>query len=113
MNIFKRPYTVRRYGKVDWDDENLTEEYSDMQLMLDVQAKTRTNGDALEGQSVQAKLTVYSDVELFPAEPGQQSSGDRLFYMGHWYICKSAVYWGNTMLKHWIAEFEGVEGEGE
>ena len=81
--------------------------------MLDVQAKTRTNGDAVEGQSMQAKLTVYSDVELFPAEPGQQSSGDRLFYMGHWYVCKSAVYWGNTMLKHWIAEFEGVEGEGE
>ena len=81
MNIFKRPYTVRRYGKVDWNDEDLTEEYSDMQLMLDVQAKTRTNGDAVEGQSMQAKLTVYSDVELFPAEPGQQSSGDRLFYM--------------------------------
>lgn len=68
MNIFKRPYTVRRYGKVDWNDENLTEEYSDMQLMLDVQAKTRTNEDAMGGQGVQAKLTVYSDVELFPAE---------------------------------------------
>ena len=31
--------------------------------------------------------------------------------MGQWYACKSSIYWGNTILKHWISEFEAVEGE--
>ena len=38
-------------------------------------------------------------------------TGDRLLYMGQWYTCKSSIYWGNTILKHWISEFEAVEGE--
>ena len=40
-------------------------------------------------------------------------TGDRLLYMGQWYACKSSIYWGNTILKHWISEFEAVEGEKE
>lgn len=111
MNIFKQKYTVRRYGKTERENGVLSSPYTDLQLMLDVQARTRTNQNDMGGRYITGSLTVYSDVELLPAEPSAQQAGDRLLYMGKWYVCKSAVYWGNTILKHWIGEFEAVEGE--
>lgn len=111
MNIFKQMYTVRRYKGTSWDSGTAETTYSDMQLPLDVQAKTRRNQDDASGRSTTGVLTVYSDVQLLPTEPDKQTTGDRLLYMGQWYACKSSIYWGNTILKHWISEFEAVEGE--
>ena len=99
MNIFKQMYTVRRYKGTSWDSGTAETTYSDMQLPLDVQAKTRRNQDDASGRSTNGVLTVYSDVQLFPTEPDKQMT------------CKSSIYWGNTILKHWISEFEAVEGE--
>lgn len=113
MNIFKRSYKVRRYGRTSWEDGVASAGYEDVQLMLDVQAKTRRNQDDPAGQTTTGTLTVYSDMELHPAESDDQTDGDRLFYMGKWYVCKSSGYWGNTILSHWISEFEAVDGENE
>ena len=113
MNIFKRSYKVRRYGRTSWEDGVASAGYEDVQLMLDVQAKTRRNQDDPAGRTTTGTLTVYSDMELHPAESDDQTDGDRLFYMGKWYGCKSSVYWGNTILSHWISEFEAVDGENE
>lgn len=113
MNIFKRSYKVRRYEKTSWEDGVASAGYEDAQLMLDVQAKTRRNQDDPAGRTTTGTLTVYSDMELHPAEYDDQTDGDRLFYMGKWYVCKSSVYWGNTILSHWISEFEAVDGENE
>ena len=113
MNIFKRPYEVRRYGKTSWEDGVASAGYEDVRLMLDVQAKTRRNQDDPAGRTTTGTLTVYSDMELHPAESDDQTDGDRLFYMGKWYVCKSSVCWGNTILSHWISEFEAVDGENE
>ena len=45
MNIFKRSYKVRRYGRTSWEDGVASAGYEDVQLMLDVQAKmTRRAG---------------------------------------------------------------------
>ena len=100
MNIFKQMYTVRRYKGTSWDSGTAETTYSDMQLPLDVQAKTSRNQDDASGRSTNGVLTVYT-------------TGDRLLYMGQWYACKSSIYWGNTILKHWISEFEAVDGEKE
>ena len=113
MNIFKRSYKVRRYGRTSWEDGVASAGYEDVQLMLDVQAKTRRNQDDPAGRTTAGTLTVYSDMELHPAESDDQTDGDRLFYMGKWYVCKSSIYWGNTILSHWISEFEAVDGENE
>ena len=113
MNIFKRSYKVRRYGRTSWEDGVASAGYEDVQLMLDVQAKTRRNQDDPAGRTTTGTLTVYSDTELHPAESDDQTDGDRLFYMGKWYVCKSSIYWRNTILSHWISEFEAVDGENE
>lgn len=113
MNIFKQMYTVRRYKGTSWGHGTSETAYTDVQLPLDVQAKTRRNQDDSSGRSTMGVLTVYSDVQLLPTEPDDQTTGDRLFYMGKWYACKSSIYWGNTILKHWISEFEAVDGEKE
>ena len=84
MNIFKQMYTVRRYKDTSWDSGTAETTYSDMQLPLDVQAKTRRNQDDASGRSTTGILTVYSDVQLFPTEPDKQMTGDRLLYMGQW-----------------------------
>lgn len=111
MKIFKRAYTVRRYQKTSWEAGIPSAPYVDMELMLDVQDNRRTNQGDRGGRSTAGALTVYSDVEIFAAEPDQQIDGDRLFYMGRWYVCTKSVYWGNTILKHWVCEFDSADAE--
>lgn len=60
MNIFKQMYTVRRYKGTSWDSGTSETTYSDMQLPLDVQAKTRRNQDDASGRSTTGVLTVYA-----------------------------------------------------
>lgn len=111
MKIFKRPYTVRRYQKTSWEKGVPSAPYTDLKIDLDVQENRRANQRDRGGSSVVGSLTVYSDVEICAAEPERQIDGDRLLYMGHWYICKESVYWGNTILKHWVCSFEAADGE--
>ena len=111
MKIFKHPYTVRRYGKTSWENGCPSAPYSDVTLNLDVQGVTRTAQDDTSGKNIAGSLTVYSNEELHPAEPDNMNSGDRLFFGGHWYVCRQSVYWGNTILKHWVSQFDAVEGE--
>lgn len=100
MNIFKRSYKVRRYGRTSWEDGVASAGYEDVQLMLDVQAKTRRNQDDPAGRTTTGTLTVYSDMELHPAESDDQTDGDRLFYIPN--MPGSAAYTSN-----WAAEIFG------
>lgn len=109
--FFKKPYLVRRYGKTTWENGVAVASYTDETLHLDVQGITRTTQDDTSGKNISGSLTVYSNEELRPAEPDMKHSGDRLFLFGHWYVCRQSVYWGNTILKHWVSQFEAVEGE--
>lgn len=111
MRIFKRPYTVRRYQKTSWENGSPSAPYTDLKIMLDVQDNRRTNQGDRGGRFIAGSLTVYSDVQIFAAEPDRQIDGDRLLYMGRWYVCKEAVYWGNTILKHWVCAFEAADAE--
>lgn len=111
MVFFKKPYLVRRYGKTSWENGAPTASYTDSKLYLDVQGVTRTAQDDTSGKNIAGSLTVYSNEELHPAEPDNMNSGDRLFFGGHWYVCRQSVYWGNTILKHWVSQFDAVEGE--
>ena len=95
MKIFKHPYKVRRYGKTGWENGCPSAPYSDVTLNLDVQGVTRTAQDDTSGKNIAGSLTVYSNEELHPAEPDNTNSGDR----------------GNTILKHWVSQFDAVEGE--
>ena len=111
MKIFKKPYTVRRYQKPSWEGGLPGVPYRDITLNLDVQDNRRKNQGDRGGRSTSGSLTVYSNIQLFPAEPSKQIDADRLLFMGRWYVCTEAVYWGNTILAHWTCTFEAVEGE--
>lgn len=111
MVFFKKPYKVRRYEKTEWNNGSSSALYADETLQLDIQGVTRSNQYDSSGKSTTGSLTVYSDEELHPAEPDRQHSGDRIFVLGRWYVCTQSVYWGNTILKHWVSQFEAVDGE--
>lgn len=111
MVFFRKPYKVRRYGKTSWDKGYASAPYDDVTLQLDVQGTTRTNQDDPAGRYSTGSLTIYSDEALHPSEPDKQDTGDRIEVMGRWYVCRSSVYWGNTFLKHWVSQFEAVDGE--
>lgn len=113
MNFFKRAYTVRRYGQKIWENGLCESPFEDIQLPLDIQNRSHRSSEDLSGQSETGSLTVYSDSPLYPARPEQQMDADRLLYMGRWYECTSCAYWGNTILRHWQAEFRLAEGGGE
>lgn len=111
MVFFKKPYTVRSYGKTSWANGSPTSSYIDRTVSLDVQGITRTNQDEQSGRMTTGSLTVYSDEELHPAEADKKYSGDRIFVLDRWYVCRQSVRWFNTILAHWVSQFEAVEGE--
>ena len=98
MNIFKQMYTVRRYKGTSWDSGTAETTYSDMQLPLDVQAKTRRNQDDASGRSTTGVLTVYSDVQLLPTEP----DGDLLINDAGDFEIIDAVKQGVQIRLRWI-----------
>lgn len=67
MNIFKRSYKVRRYGRTSWEDGVASAGYEDVQLMLDVQAKTRRNQDDPAGRTTTGNA---DGVQRHGASPG-------------------------------------------
>ena len=106
MRIFRRLYTVRKYGKQEIIDGYPTAPYTDVKTWLDVQPLSSEELQALpEGQrSVMRKKAIGKD-RLTSADEHEGIPGDRLFYHGLWYECTSSVMWDHTPLGHYHSEF--------
>lgn len=111
MNVFKKPYTIRRYGKKTWENGLPRSNYKDYTVYLDIQPQgdgTTRNGD---GHWVTRNVKAYSDVPLVVADPDNGIDGDRVLINGRWYECVGCEYWGNTILTHYECSLTAVEEE--
>lgn len=109
LNIFRRKYTVRRFGPQIVVEGYATAPYEDVVTLLNVQPLDPDELQALpEGERQFKRLKAFGDLQLTAADQDAGVPGDWLYYLGRWYKCVSAVPWNHTMLSHCRSEFVAV-----
>lgn len=109
MDIFRKPYTLRRFGEQTNVGGYLYSPYEDTQVTLNVQPLTSDELEVLpEGDRKVTRLKAYG---AFPIKTADQSAGtiaDRLLYHGRWFECESSFQWDHTLLAHYESQFVAV-----
>lgn len=106
IRLFKKPYTIRRHTEQTIVNGYASAPYSDFITRLNVQPLTPDELAALpEGDRTVMRKKSYGPDKLISADEFEGVPGDRLFYNGHWYECKSSVMWDHTILSHYRSDF--------
>lgn len=107
--IFRKTYTIRRFGDEVIIDGNGTATYEDFSVTLNVQPLSSKDIAALpEGERLTKRFKAYGDFIFTTADQSTGRRGDWLLYHGNWYECTSSVEWDHTMLCHCKSEFVAV-----
>lgn len=97
LNLFKKPYILRRFGKTELVRGHSRARYSDCTVMLNVQPLSMTELTALPDGIQRAKnIKAIGKVLIRTADERTGTLADRLYYRGEWYECTGADIWGNT-----------------
>ena len=97
MDFFKKPYTLRSFGKTGYVNGSPEPAYSARTVKLDVQPLSSTEALALpEGIRRDKNIRAIGKTEMKTADDAAGILADRLFYRGQWYECTGADTWGNT-----------------
>jgi hypothetical protein len=106
IKLFKKPYTVRQYGQQTVVKGYAGAPYTDTVTKIDVQPLTPDELMALpEGDRTVKRVKTFSGKRFTSADEFEGIPGDRLFYQGYWYECKSSVMWDHTILRHYRSDF--------
>lgn len=97
LNIFKKQYTLRRFGETKLVKGRSRASYSDCMVMLNVQPLSMTELTALPDGIRRAKnIKAIGKVLVRTADERTGTLADRLYYSGEWYECTGTDIWGNT-----------------
>ena len=106
LGIFRRNFTIRRFGKEEIIDGYGLTSYEDSEVSLNVQPLSPDEIQALpEGERRTKRLKAYGDFTFTTADQSTGRRGDWLLYYGHWYECVSSLGWDHTILSHCKSEF--------
>lgn len=106
MNIFKKTYKVRTFGEQKKINGYAVSNSSETTALLNVQPLSPNELQALpEGERTIKRIKAFGSFPFTSANQYTGQQGDQLFYMGHWFECKSSVEWDHTMLAHYRSEF--------
>ena len=106
IGLFKRPYPIRKYMPQKIVRGYASAEFTDSIARLNVQPLTPDELMALpEGSRTVKRVKTFGSDKLSSADEFTGEPGDRLFYCGYWYECKSSVMWDHTMLRHYRSDF--------
>jgi len=110
--IFRRSFTIRRFGAEVIVDGNGTTTYEDTTATLNVQPLSADELAALpEGERRIRRFKAFGDFLFTTADQDTGRRGDWLYYVGpidpegHWYECVSSLGWDHTPLRHCRSEF--------
>ena len=107
INIFRKPYIVRRFGEQQIVDGYPAANYSDFKTFLNVQPLSNNDLQSLpEGERTVKRIKSYGAEKLQSSDENTGVSGDRLYYHGFWYECKSSVAWDYSLFS--LAHFESM-----
>lgn len=106
IGLFKRTYTVRKHKPQKITRGHASSPFTDVTTRLNVQPLSPDEMMALpEGERTVKRVKSFGADALTSADEFSGTPGDRLFYNGCWFECKSSVLWDHTMLKHYRSEF--------
>ena len=112
MNIWRKNYTLRRYGQQQFVNGYPVAAYTEMTVLLDVQPDMNAATIDIDGKRRVQRLTSYGDAEIITANVEAGQRADRLFFNGSWYECESSMWYEHTPIAHytatWIRVPEGV-----
>ena len=97
LDIFKKPYTLRRFEKTELVKGRSRARYTDMTVNLNVQPLSLTEVTALPDGICRTKnIKGIGKVLVRTADERAGTLADRLYYRGEWYECTGVDIWGNT-----------------
>lgn len=105
LPLWKKKRLIRRYSlptNVDGYQVPLSE---DFYISADVQTTGNTSSTGEDGDISTQSLKVFTDTELKVADGMTGTFGDRLWFQGKWFECRSSRLSENTFLKHWTSTF--------
>lgn len=107
FGFFKHDYVVRRLKEdVYCGGYAAPGGHTDSVATLNVQPLTSDELQALpEGERTVKHIKSIGEEKFTPADEETGTQGDRLYYEGKWYECKSCHLWDHTILSHYEAEF--------
>lgn len=83
----------------------MTEMTKDMVILADVQTLSRRTMTGPDGDYAVQEVKMFSDFEINVADQSLGTMGDRLWFQGKWFECRSSRLSENTFLKHWTSTF--------
>lgn len=97
LDIFKKPYTLRRFKKSELIKGRSRAKYSDSTVMLNVQPLSSNELMALpDGIRRSKNIKAIGKVMIRTADEKTGILADRICYRGEWYECTGSDIWGNT-----------------
>ncbi len=97
LDIFKKPYTLRRFEKTKLVRGYSCARYSDSTVKMNVQPVSMSELTTLpDGIRRSKNIKAISKVQIRTADDKEGTLADRIFYKGEWYECTGADIWGNT-----------------
>lgn len=112
LDIFKKPYTLRRFEKTQIIRGRSRAAYTDSTVSLNVQPMTSDDVMTLpEGMRRKKNVKAIGRVAIRTADEKAGILADRIYYHGEWYECTGADIWGNTPVGQTEAVFGLVPRE--
>lgn len=97
LDIFKKPYTLRRFEKTQLVKGYSRARYSDSTVKLNVQPLSMSELVTLpDGIRRSKNIKAIGQVQIKTADDRVGTLADRLYYNGEWYECTGVDIWGNT-----------------
>ena len=97
LNIFKKPYILRKFEKSELVRGRSHAKYTDSTVMLNVQPLTTEELMTLpEGMRKKKNIRAIGKVLIRTADEKTGTLADRICYRGEWYECTGSDIWGNT-----------------
>lgn len=118
FSFFKHNYVVRKLSAETYCGGYAAPGgHKDSVVTLNVQPLSSDELQALpEGERTVKRIKAIGENAFSTADEENGIPGDRLYYEGKWYECKSCHLWNHTLLAHYESEFAemapGQEGIG-
>ena len=112
IGLFRKPYVIQKHGEQTVIDGYASAEYVDSITRLNVQPQAPDDYQGNpEGEKTVKHLKAWGADKLTSADEYNGIPGDRLYYHGVWYECKSSVMWDHTILAHYQSDFVALPAE--
>lgn len=97
LDIFKKPYTLRRFEKTQIIRGRPRAAYTDSIVRLNVQPLSSDDVMTLpDGMRRKKNVKAIGRIELRTADEKTGTLADRIYYHGEWYECIGVDIWANT-----------------